>query len=532
MQHFPQTRKPRRLMALASAGLLMPLGVAPSLAQGVITPSAAMAPRQEREQLAPALMQAEARQAQATANELAFDESLKRLSQVEASDPAEALTQYKRFFSERALSPALGVQVGLKIARLRLQMGDAVGALQTCEVIGAKYADEPTAALFALEKARVLLGQKQLAQASEEVNEAMPEWVALGPSQYREISDVLLKLVQANLDGGEAEGKERARALCVDLEEVYLRWLKRDTVDHLRERFEVLQTSYQRIGEQEKADELFHKIADALLKMPVDSGNGEAGVMSLQMAQWLFEKQNSRSTNGIQAEQNAIFQLYAKAAVSSDDFHSVWSIVEGYGRQIESNPQQAELRLLQLQKEIKTPSARLASQFMLAWARYKAGDWKAFLAQSKEVLANYERVEEKSRRQSLARIALRTEEAQKWAKLWQENAIVAENPDLDLRFDGPFQQPVERRIFVDTPVPTQLQVTVEGDVNRVSARIEASPWASELSDARHQQIVVLTVAPGEPKASAVLRITSAANRSEPLRLLVKVSISQTEAIKP
>ncbi len=286
--------KPRPSLYLAvqlGAGLLVPMWVAPALAQGVavITPSPAMAPRDEREKLAPAVMApaaAEAMRAEGTANQLAWRESLKRMSEAEADDPSRALAAYKRFFSERTMSPELGVEVGLKIAQLRLKLGDSQGALQTCEVLAAKYADAPTAVLLALQKARVLMESKQLAQASECVNEAMPELVALGPSRYREISDVLLKLVQANLDSGDAEGKERAKALCVGVEQIYLRWTKKDAVDHLWQRFEALQVEYQQAGDKKRAEELLPKVGDALLKTPIDSGYIEGSVLALEAARW------------------------------------------------------------------------------------------------------------------------------------------------------------------------------------------------------------------------------------------------------
>ena len=525
-----------RLVVQLSAGLLVPLWVAPALAQGVaaITPSPAMAPREEREKLAPLVMApaaAELMRAEGTANQLAWRESLKRMSEAEADDPSRALAAYKRFFNERTMSPELGVEVGVKIAQLRSKLGDSKGALQTCEVLAAKYADEPTAALLSLQKARVLMESKQLAQASECVNEAMPDLVALGPSRYREISDLLLQLVQANLDSGDAESKERAKVLCVGVEEVYLRWLKSDTVDHLRERFEFLQTNYRRIGEQEEAEELFPKVVDVLLQLPVDPNNGEAGVMSLQMAQRLYAEQGGNSTNTMsQDERDAAFQLYTKAALSSDDYHSAWSIVEEYSRELNGNSQQAELRLLQLQEEVKTPSARLATQFMLAWARYKAGDWNAFLIQAGNALKQYSSINDHSRHQVFAPLALRLEDACKWAKLWQTNSVVAESPDLDLIFDKPLQQPIERRIFVDTSTPIQLQVAIVGDAKRVSARLEESPWAPELEEVRHQQIIVVTITPGLPQIQASICVMPIGQPEQILQLPFRVSAEATKTL--
>ena len=518
----PKPRPSLRLAVQLGAGLLVPLWVAPALAQGVaaITPSPAMAPREEREKLAPLVMApaaAEVMRAEQTANQLAWSESLKRMSEAEADDPSRALAAYKRFFSERTMSPELGVEVGVKIAQLRSKLGDNTGALQTCDVLAAKYADEPTAVLFSLEKSRVLMDSKQLAQASQCVNEVMPELVVLGPSRYREISDLLLQLVQANLDSDDADGKERAQALCVGIEEIYLRWLRKDTVDHLRERLEVLETNYRRTDEQHKADELLPKVSDTLLQLPVDPNNGEAGVISFQMAQWLSEK----------GKQDLSFELYAKAAHSSADSHAAASVLEGFGQELKSNPKQAQAHLLQLQKELNNPLAQLATRFLLIWSHYKNGDWKEFLIQSEEVLKQYQSIDDYSHRCVLVPIALQIEDAQHWAKLWQTDAVVAESPELDLRFDEPLQQPVERRIFVDTPISAQLQVTVEGDTNRVSARLEASPWAIELENVRHQQIIVVTIAPGVAHVQALIQVTSTDRKETLLTLPVKVSDAKT-----
>ncbi len=221
-------------------------------------------------------------------------------------------------------------------------------------------------------------------------------------------------------------------------------------------------------------------------------------------------------------------QLYIQAAQGSNALYAGGAIIEGFSQELKSNPEQAQKELLQLQKEDINPDARLATQFLLTWARYNAGDWSAFLLQSEQVLTQYESINEISRRRGFAPLALQLEDGQKWAKLWQTNVIVAEQTYLDLVFDGPLQQPVERRIFVDTAMPTQLQLTVEGDANRVFAHLEESPWAPELSDVRHQQIVVVTVAPGVAAVSATIRVADMNTpKGASLSLPIKVSDTKT-----
>ena len=224
-------------------------------------------------------------------------------------------------------------------------------------------------------------------------------------------------------------------------------------------------------------------------------------------------------------DQNAL-KLYIDAGHNSDGSLAAGAIFRGLSSELRRDPKAAEVRLLQLEKEVKVPDARLATQFLLAWARYKTGDWNAFLLQSQQVLAQYENIDEQSRRRTFAPLALHLENGQKWAKLWRTNVIVAEQPALDLKFDGPLQQPVERRIFVDTPTPAQLQVTVIGDTQRISARIEESPWAPDLEDVRHQQIVMVTIAPGAAQVEALIRVFEPNQPKGEFQIPVKIASPQ------
>lgn len=123
-------------------------GANPTLANPDVSSVAGSSQRGAREKLAPLVMSpqasAEALQA-AHALELAvFGENAKRLRLVEGSDPARALAEYRRFLGRTTLTPVVGVQVALKISQLRLKLGDAAGALMTCEVMAKKYAAELT----------------------------------------------------------------------------------------------------------------------------------------------------------------------------------------------------------------------------------------------------------------------------------------------------------------------------------------------------------------------------------------------------
>ena len=511
MWHFPhlQPRPSLRLVARMSAGALVPLCVAPALAQGVsvgIAPATAIAPRAEREKQAPAVMApatpqaSEASQAERVANELAWSESLKRLREAETSEPSRALSEYKRFFSERALSPELGVQVGLKVAELRLQMGDAKGALQTCEVLAAKYADEPSAALFALQKARVLMESKQLAEASRSVNDVMPSLVALGPSRYLEISDVLLKLVQANLDGGEAGGKERARALCVDLEEVYLRWTKKDAVDHLWQRFEALQTKYQEAGDEKRADELLPKVGDLLLKTPVEVGYIEGAVLSLESARWF--KQHGHQ------EQSSF--LYERVPKFGDGWHTILARYDqalplmnlgqfDEARAILSSPLDATVRQY---------DGGIAQNVWLASLEYQQGNLEAAFRLGKKVK---ETVSPDSNSSNLVRNLYQMgSEIYSRAGGWKEQAIQTKIKEIVFR-SNPLQsnQPLYARFRIKTYGDNSVTATVDNPAFQARV-LPINNWQHNGLNTYEQEMeVVVQTSINQPTANASLVLSSA-----------------------
>ena len=462
----PKPRPSLRLAVQLGAGLLVPLWVAPAVAQGVgvvITPSPAMAPRDEREKLAPAVMApaaAEAMRAEATANQLAWRESLKRMSEAEVEEPSRALAAYKRFFSERTMSPELGVEVGLKIAQLRSKLGDNQGALQTCEVLRAKYADEPSAALFALEKARVLMGQKQLAPASECVDAAMPELVALGPSRYREISDVLLKLVQANLDSGDAESKERAKVLCVGVEEVYLRWIKQDTIDHLWQRFEALQVKYQDVGAQKRAEELLSKVGDALLKMPVRLDHVEDAVLSFETASWLAQQG--------QTKQARLF--YQRIPQYQDSWLTRFSLNdEIYWNGIQGDGEQARLLMKQLGTDSDVDGANLTVLSLTALGLYQRGNFDQARKVAQEAVTFRESLSAFPKAPVLEERKDIADEVLWWSERWQKTTIpVVVDPAEMRRFVHAGDKPLIWQLAVNSFQP--LAATVTSDNENVKVR--------------------------------------------------------------
>ena len=478
------------------------LQIAPQAALSAPTIAAsAMAPRQQREQLAPAVMAPSAQaasQAEATINRLAFDESVKRLGAIEPSDETYALAQYKRFFNERTLTPELGVQVGLKIAELRLQMGDSQGALQTCQVIGAKYADEPTAALFALEKARVLMGQKQLAEASQSVNEAMPSLVALGPSRYVEISDLLLQLVQANLDSGETEDKERAKALCVDVEEIYLRWTKKDAVDHLWQRFEALQTKYEEAGDDKRAEELLPKVGDALLKMPIETGYVEGAVLSVEAARW--------SAQQGQEEQAELF--YTRVPQFGDQWHTILAGYEQSAIEMQKG-NFAQARQILLQPAFSaSPDIRLATSSAIANSYYRDGDlteaskiYTQIVGQAQTIQGSSDDRDEATVRANAAKERLRLIEQ------WKQTPLVCEPAQFFVRASLLQGEPVTRWLYVSSF--RDIPLKVESSSPFITVKEGQKQWEDDEQLQYNQEFEVTVAAEAGQLTASELTITSA-----------------------
>lgn len=379
---FPAHPKTRTVSSLmVRLGVMVPALVAPAVAQDappaiVATPSGAG--RGEREKLAPAaIAQAEAAlQAAQAADSAAFEETVKRLRDVEASDPARALAEYRRFLVGRNPSPVLGVQVALKVAQMRQKIGDFQGALLTCDVLSRKYAAEPTAVLLSLQKARVLMAQKKLAQASGCVDEALPNLMALGPQHYDEVSGFLRQLAQVNLDIGQYEGKERARTLYIDVEEIYLRWMRGGTTPHTWQMFDALQVKYRQVGDEKRASELLPKAVDALLQMKATSSNPEGADVSVMAARWLLDNGNTQAAQ----------ELYAKAPAYGNSFVSQVALTDQGQQLIAKGLPQAALDLM---AKNSPKELEFGPQWVVALAYWQLEDWpKAEEALSKIVHAD------------------------------------------------------------------------------------------------------------------------------------------------
>jgi hypothetical protein len=213
----------------------------PVLAQGG---KPAVDVRTEREKMAPQVMHPlpqtpnKAVALDEAAEKEVLRETQKRLRWVEQNDPRLALAEYRKFWQGRTPHPAVGVQAAMKVAQLRYKLKDVAGALLTCDVMLKKYRAEPTSVLLLLQKADVLAGAKRLNEAYAVVEAVLPELVALEPQYYPQVSGALLRVAENSATSGDAADKQRSRELYYGVEQVYLRWLKAETIPHTWQMFE------------------------------------------------------------------------------------------------------------------------------------------------------------------------------------------------------------------------------------------------------------------------------------------------------
>ena len=262
------------MMLLSKICLLACVAVASALANCVLA-HAQVGGRQERETRAPGVV-FDSPTAEAAEQEV-LQETQKRLSKIEKSDPKRALLEYKKFWQGRTPHPSVAIEVALKVTELRLGLKDVQGALFTCDTMQKKYWAHPASVQLALRKAQILVSQKRLDEASTVVDTSLTRLLALGPTSYLHTSGALLNMAQLSAEIGGEEGNRWASELYEGVEQVYLHWLKTETPSRIWNLFEVLQARYQKIGDKRRSAEVLPKAADALLKIkpaPINSGNG------------------------------------------------------------------------------------------------------------------------------------------------------------------------------------------------------------------------------------------------------------------
>jgi tetratricopeptide (TPR) repeat protein len=402
-------------------GQVINVGVNPSSATFNIATTSNQ--RIEREKLASSVMSPEPNAAVSRAEQAldlaAFNETAKRLQEVEVSDPNRALREYRRFLTKHDLSPGLGVQLALKVAQMRQKLNDFQGALLTCDVMAKKYTAEPSSALLLLQKGRVLMSQKKLVQASQCVDEAMPELMALGTQHYAEASEFLLQLAQRNLVGGEGEGKARAAELYADVEQIYLRWIKKDTVDHLWQRFKALQADYQQAGDEKGANELLPKVADLLLQIPPKPDTIEGAVLSLEAARW-FSQQGEN-------EQASVF--YKRIPEFHDRWHTFLALYDQCNFLLSSEHiDDAQSLLDQWKKKYSSDLFPYGVSLMEGNISMRRGQWSyahsAYSRAAKEF-------GDLNQNNTGDRVILGfITDGVEWSKTWMERSFVCNSPDM------------------------------------------------------------------------------------------------------
>ena len=249
------------------------------------------------------------------------------------------------------------------------------------------------------------------------------------------------------------------------------------------------------------------------------------------MAQWLaYRNQDEQFTAVFDGDRQAeAMQFYIQVAQNPDSYHASGAVIEGFGRELKSNPEQAEIQLLKIEKEAPSADTRLAAQFLIAKARYKARNWGVFLQRAAQISKEYDQ-SEKTRRAWFFDLALELEELEKWAKVWRQQDVVIETSNIRIVSDYELQKPLERRIFVDSAAPAELKVAVEGDANRIDVRVEPSAWSPELEVVRHQQIVVVIIKPGDSQVDATIQISKVDAPSRAEQIKVEVTRAATTKV--
>jgi hypothetical protein len=173
-----------------------------------------------------------------------FNESAKRLQDIEKKDPIRALAEYRKFLVGRAPSPVVAVQAAIKVATVRENLKDIGGALQTCDLFANKYSGDPASVQLLFQKAEILIRQNRFAEATQCIDNMLPTMLDQRPELYDRVSKFMLQLAQTNIDSGGEAGRRLASVLCVGVEQIYFNWIRKNTPDHLWQRFEALKEVY------------------------------------------------------------------------------------------------------------------------------------------------------------------------------------------------------------------------------------------------------------------------------------------------
>ncbi len=272
-------------------------------------------------------------------------------------------------------------------------------------------------------------------------------------------------------------------------------------------------------GQPQKAQEAFERGRKVLV------GNNPhlaAEMLLVTAYAWAKDEDKARRFSDRAGRSGEAKQFYLQVARSAEASYAVGALHELFREELRHDPKNVEAQLVQLQQETLTPEAQLMVKILLAKASYNQQNWSKFLLLAPQVLTRCETLEDKELQQGFAPLELEVEEAQKWAQKWQTQTIVVENPDVQMNFGEPLANSVECYVFVDTALPAKLEVTVAGDKDRIKVRVEDSPWAPELEELRHQQVVVVTIKPGVPQLAATLYLntTDHPTQREQLRVLV------------
>lgn len=385
----------------------------------------------------------------------AFAEAQKRLSKIDKSDPARALAEYKKFWQGRTPHSVVAIQVALKVAELRLGMGDVRGALFTCDTMQKKYVAEPTSVQLTLQQAQILVSQKRIDEAAAVVDEALPKLLALPPSSYLRTSEVLLNMGQIGAEAAGEKGQKSGEKFYEGVEQVYLRWLKAGTISHTWQLFETLRTKYQEVGNHKRANELLPKAADVLLGVEPTAKNPEGADISLEAARWLVNIGRREDAQ----------RLFRKVAGYGNDFVTRIADLDMMKLFADSNS-------LLRTAESGSGDQQLASLVALSNLLYAQGKLAESKAYADRVVASKDQHSDRFKREAHS-ILLRIDQ-------WTKSPIVCDPRELLIDADPEKSNVITRRLTVKTLQPLPLVVSTTSPFCRARL-LEQDPWSASAS---------------------------------------------------
>lgn len=436
-----------------------------------------------------------------------FNETVKRLRERENPDPQYAIDQYRRFLRRQDLTPSVGVQAAVKVARLRQKMNDFDGAVLTCDIFSSKYASDNSSSLLLIEKIKSVIAKDRGLLTSSLMERCMPTLVSSGPTFYGEITRSLFEILHDEIGRGDEQSLKIAGLLCGCLEEVYFRWLKQGTASHTWQQLEALETAYLSCGDQRRADELLPKAAYTLLSSVPTKENPEIADASIMAARWLTERGRSMEA----------LELYEKVPYYGN---RVCTQVASYDRgQLLVDDGRAEEAIPLLENALKTSNESEKARYalLLGNAFVALGQFDQAKLQAANAIRSLNQLNPAAEEVQAGKNLYRTLVAD--VERWSKSPLLCSPSLLEAEVNA--GEGFEGQIKISSPRPTALNALSENEY--VSVELGAENQAGECL---YERTLKVQVRPGYPPngLSTGIRIWSSLNPEISAQIPVKLGV--------